>query len=383
MDARLLLPRQVRRLPADLAAVVALTLLTNLFVLAPVLRETPVRIVLGLAFVLFVPGYAFIAALFPEEGTGPVAADDPESDTDSTAEDSLGPGPGPGPGPDSEDPAVEERGIDGIERVALSFGTSIAIVPLIGLVLNFTPFGIRLVPILASVSLFTLACVAAGARRRWDLPAEERLAVPFREWYAGARAELLEPDSRGDAILNVLLVVSVLLAVSSVGYAVLVPSQGEQFTELYLLTENESGDLVADDYPTEFERGEPRSLYVGVGNHEGESVNYTLVVELQRVDVQYYENGSRVSNATNGTNVTNVTVDPRETEELRRFSPTVADNETWRMNHTVEPTLAGERLRLVYLLYKGDPPADPTVDNAYREVHLWVNVSEGQGGSGT
>jgi len=33
------------------------------------------------------------------------------------------------------------EGIDGIERVALSFGLSIAIVPLIGLVLNFTPWG--------------------------------------------------------------------------------------------------------------------------------------------------------------------------------------------------------------------------------------------------
>jgi len=50
------------------------------------------------------------------------------------------------------------------------------------------------------------------------------------------------------------------------------------------------------------------------------------------------------------------------------------------MNHTVAPTLPGERLRLVYLLYKGDPPAEPTVENAYREVHLWVNVSEGTGG---
>jgi hypothetical protein len=26
-------------------------------------------------------------------------------------------------------------------------------------------------------------------------------------------------------------------------------------------------------------------------------------------------------------------------------------------------------------LYRGQPPADPTVENAYREVHLWVNVS--------
>ncbi|WP_254535891.1 DUF1616 domain-containing protein [Halomarina litorea] len=354
MDARLLLPRPVRRLPADLAAVVLATLLTNLFVLAPLLRETPVRIVFGLVFVLFVPGYAFIAALFPEAGSEPGADGDPEA---------------------FDEPLEDERGISGLERVALSLGTSIAIVPLIGLVLNFTPFGIRLVPILASVSLFTLGCVAVGARRRWRLPADERLVVPYREWATGVRTELFEPDTRGDAILNVVMVISILLAVSSVGYAVMVPKEGESFTELYLLTQNETGDLVADDYPTNFTRGEGQSLYVGVGNHEHERVNYTVVVELQRVDVQYFENGTRVSNVTNATNVTNVSVEVLEEEELQRFSPTVGDNETWQERHTVTPTLTGDRLRLVYLLYKGDVPAEPTTENAYREVHLWVNVS--------
>ncbi|MHB8987039.1 MAG: DUF1616 domain-containing protein [Eubacteriales bacterium] len=43
---------------------------------------------------------------------------------------------------------------DGIERVALSFGLSIAVVPLVGLILNYTPWGIRLAPILASLLVF-------------------------------------------------------------------------------------------------------------------------------------------------------------------------------------------------------------------------------------
>jgi uncharacterized membrane protein len=42
--------------------------------------------------------------------------------------------------------------IDLIERMTLS----IVIVPLIGLGLNFTPWGIRLDPIVISVTLFTL-----------------------------------------------------------------------------------------------------------------------------------------------------------------------------------------------------------------------------------
>ena len=105
----------------DLALVIFITLLCILFVLIPPLNETPVRIILGLPLVLFLPGYALIATLFPQKGD-----------------------------------------LDGIERIALSFGLSIAITPLLGLALNYTPFGIRLTPILTILSVFTIA-LAIGA----------------------------------------------------------------------------------------------------------------------------------------------------------------------------------------------------------------------------
>jgi uncharacterized membrane protein len=342
----LLLPRSVRRFPADLAAVVALVVATAIAVFAPLLSETPLRIALGLPFVLFLPGYAFVAALFPEAGPGPDAAGEGES------------------GPFERLHTGGAGGIDGIERLALSFGLSIAITPLLGLVLNFTPFGIRLTPVVLAVGGFTVVASVVAALRRWALPAEERFRVPYRGWYAAGRTELLEPETRTDAILNVVLVVSLLLAVSSVGYAVLVPKQGEAFTEFYLLTENETGELVADGYPTNLTVGEEGSLVVGIGNHEGEPVEYSVVVELQNVQ---FENGS---------NATTVL----EERTLRRFSADVAANGTWRRAHDVTPPMAGERLRLAYLLYRGEPPAEPTVENAYRETHLWVNVSETRSG---
>ena len=337
----LMLPRWLRAVPADLAAVVALVVVTLGVVFLPLVSETPVRIVLALPFVLFVPGYAFIAALFPEAGRGPVT--DGAVDDDST-------------GP-------EEGGIDGLERVALSFGTSIVIVPLIGLVLNFTPWGIRLVPIMVSVGGFTLLAAAIASHRRNELPADEQFVVPYREWLAAGRTELFHPESRIDGALNVLLVVSILLAVGSVGYAVAVPKPGEAFSELYLLTGGADGELVADDYPQEFTVGEPQSLYVGVGNHEHEQVNYTVVVELQ--NVTFENNESQI----------------HQQERLNTFQTTLSHNETWHQNHTVEPTLVGERLRLTYLLYKGEAPSQPTVENAYRETHLWVNVSESAEGA--
>ncbi len=335
----LLLPQSLRQFPADLAAVIAVTIATAVVVFAPVVSETPLRIVLGLTFVLFIPGYAFIAALFPERG--------PLSDTQGDEETSITDRVRPG----------HTGNIDGIERVALSFGLSIAIVPLIGLVLNFTPLGIRLVPLVVCIGGFTVISSMIAAVRRWELPAEERFRVPYRQWYTSMRSELFAPDTRGDLVLNAVLVVSLLLAVSSVGYAVLVPQSGETFTEFYLLTENETGDLVASGYPTNFIVGENESLVVGIDNHEGQTIEYTVVVELQRV---------RMSN-------NSVTV--LEERELQRFSPRVASNETWRQKHMISPTLTGNRLRLTYLLYKDAPPNEPTVENAYRELHLWINVS--------
>jgi len=131
--------------PKDLALVILITLSCMLFVLIPPLNETPVRIILGLLLVLFLPGYSLIAALFPRK-------DD----------------------------------LDGIERIALSFGLSIAVVPLLGLALNYTPFGIRLVPILVVLSVFTVSLAVVAGVRRQGLPEGERFVVGMR---AGVSSE--------------------------------------------------------------------------------------------------------------------------------------------------------------------------------------------------
>jgi len=359
---RLLLPRFLRRFPADLAAVALLVVATVIATLAPVISETPLRVVLGLVFVLFAPGYAFIAALFPERGPT-IDAEPSETDGDASEGGETNLIKQVNTASASHAGTVERAdprrsgSIDVIERVALSFGLSIAITPLIGLVLNFTPFGIRLVPIVLSIGGFTLLASAAAALRRRELPVEERFRVPYRTWAETTRAELFAPDTRLDAALNIVLVVSLLLAVSSVGYAVLVPKSGESFSEFYLLTENEPGALVADDYPQNFTVGQGQPLVVGIGNHEHERVDYSVVAELQRVSIQ-----------NNSTPV-------RERQELDRFSRTIPANGSANWTHDVTPTMTGERLRLTYLLYRGSPPADPTVENAYRETHLWVNVS--------
>lgn len=367
----LLLPEPLREFPADLAAVVVLVAVTCLTILVPGINETPLRIIFGLPFVLFLPGYALIAALFPEEGTSPTEdgpsptdeeaiesdeGDDSTHDADSqTDESDTG-----GVGGLSLTGAGTNRGIDGIERVALSFGLSIAVVPLLGLVLNFTPWGIRLVPILVSVAGFTIGMTGVAATRRRALPEEDRFHVPYRRWLEAGRSELFEPETRLDGVLNVLLVCSILLAVGSVAYAVAVPPQGETFTEFYMLTEDDDGELVAAGYPTNFTVGESQPVVLGVGNHEATAVDYTVVVQLQQVEQ------------------TNNETTILDRQELDRFQvPTIGNNETWQGEYDISPTQVGENLRLQFLLYKDGVPGAPTQENAYRDIHLWLNVTGG------
>jgi len=74
-----------------------------------------IRYVLGSIFVLGLPGFTLIKALFPSK-----------------------------------------KEMDIIERLALSIGLSLAIVPIVGLLLNYTPWGIRLTPITISLLALTI-----------------------------------------------------------------------------------------------------------------------------------------------------------------------------------------------------------------------------------
>jgi uncharacterized membrane protein len=276
----------------DLTLIFALMVLTDFFILIPGLSETPVRSALGLPMVLFYPGYALIAALFPKKGD-----------------------------------------LDGIERLALSFGLSIAVVPLLGLGLNYTPWGI-IKPILPVLNLFTFAMLAIAFWRRAKLPEEERFYIPFHEIKKVREEISAEPKSKLDKILTVVLIISILASIAMLIYVIVAPKIGERFTEFYIL--GPSGK--AEGYPTALKLNESGVVIIGIVNHEYELVNYTLEVKL-------------------------------EGDLLLNDKVTLEHNTTYEKPYQITPSKNGTNMKLEFLLFKENN------STPYRNLHLWVNVS--------
>lgn len=246
------------------------------------------RMAMGLPFVLFFPGYTLICALFPGK----------------------------------ED-------LEGIERTALSFGLSLAVVPLIGLMLNYTPFGIRLYPIVVSLFLFTLLMSLLSIYRRDKLPFDSRFApylyVKIPDWRA---------LSRPDKLMSFGLVSCIVVAGGLTAYIASMPRVGERFTEFYALG---SGGKIAD-YPTNLTLGESGTVILGVVNHEYEEVAYRIFIKLE--------------NETIGT-INDITLN----HEIK-----------WEKKYTFTPDKTGEKMKLEFFLFRED------LDEPDRSLHLWITV---------
>jgi uncharacterized membrane protein len=327
--------------PWDLHLAVAYAIVASVVILA--LGQ---GVLWALLLVIFVPGYVLVAALFPAHGA-----------TADFVRRAVHGGEDVAPGEDDaapeDDGDAEGRGkgeIDWIERVALSFGLSIAVVPLLGLLLNFTPWGIRLQPIVVTLLLFTVLVGLAAYGRRMRLPVEERLAATVDvAWPAWRQYSTL------DKALTVGLAASVVFAAATLAYVAVTPRPGEQFTQFYILDPNGTAD--PDLYPTRLNVSEPGTVIVGVVNNESATVNYTIRVDLVGVDIVF-----------NGTSGFNETVERNRTA-LAWFNVTLADRTTWEAPYTFAIEAPG-LWKVQFLLFR-----DGDLSETYRSLHLFVEVA--------
>ncbi len=283
-----------KKTPLDLLIIFIWIIITLVFIKNPALAGTFMRTALAVPVALFIPGYVLIAALFPRN-------------------DDMGT----------------------VERVALSLGTSIAVLPLLGLLLNFTT-GIDLNPILITLCLYTIILVSIAAYRRMELPEDVRLSIPFWRIYEIVNTEIKTPRSRKDMILSLTLIFIIAFAAGMVIFVISTPKTGERFTEFYIL--GPSGK--AENYSENLKYNSPATSLVGVVNHEYSFVNYTVQVALNEKVLTF-----------------------------TRFMLT--SNETWEKNITFIPDKEGDGMRLKFWLFKEDNLTVP-----YRELQLWVNITK-------
>ncbi|HYW01785.1 MAG TPA: DUF1616 domain-containing protein [Candidatus Acidoferrum sp.] len=105
--------------------------LVTIFVVYEVPNQMPYVVLrwgLGLLFVLYIPGYALLEALFPQANQ-----------------------------------------LDTVIRFALNIGLSIVLVELIGLALNFTPWEIKLTPIMISLATFSVTLIGIALIRKYEI----------------------------------------------------------------------------------------------------------------------------------------------------------------------------------------------------------------------
>jgi uncharacterized membrane protein len=189
-----------------------------------------VRAVLGLGYVLFIPGYCLQAAAFPSRSE-----------------------------------------LDRKERLALSLGLSLAILPSLALILDRLPWRINLQSVTAGLFITILVMLLAAVIRR--------RSVVLTEQITGSPSTTLVQQwrsmHRGVKIAYGLLGVVLLIGGFTAFSIVMLPKPAERMTEFYFL----GSEGKAEWYPWEAESGQPVAITLGLRNREGQAETYRVVIQ--------------------------------------------------------------------------------------------------------
>jgi uncharacterized membrane protein len=292
-----------------------------------------IRTFLGLPFLIFIPGYILVFALFPTKKIN--------------------------------------RGINNIERIALSFGLSVTIVPFIGFLLNFTPWGIRLQSILFSLFFFNIFICFIAFYRWYSTPSEKRIIFSFE-------VSFLKSKSKLEKVLILFLGISIIFAFSTLFYVISNPLPGETFTEFYILGPREK----IAGYPSNLSIGENGSIIIGLVNHEYRAINYTIEIWLVNETTFYNRTEQK-----NETIYTHMWFMNKITKPLNN-TPLTNDKEwesQWEYNYNFQIQRRGE-YKLTFLLYTTPTPnynqyedykdiAKQKIDYAYERTYLQIIVT--------
>jgi uncharacterized membrane protein len=300
-----------------LSGLILVIILSILFLLIIYLvPQSVVRIALGLPFLLYFPGYALISALF-----------------------------------------LDKQEMEPLERIALRIILSVTIAGLIGFALNYTPLGIRLEPVLLSITLFIILISSIALIR-------QALSTNGIKYYSELIIRV--PGWQGSTFnktLSLVLIICIAGAFGVLGYTIAFPKNGEKFTEFYILGLNGK----AQDYPTTIylKNDQVKSVQygntvldtvnnwgritIGVVNHEGEATAYYIssIIDGEEIPLRYQD------------------------ISLSKMGPINLNNdEKWEGEIGIVPQKSGENQKVEIQLYNGNN------STPIESVHIWINVKE-------
>jgi uncharacterized membrane protein len=210
-----------------------------------------------------------------------------------------------------------------------------------GLVLNYTIWGIQEITLLTSLSIFILLMCAIAYHRRSLLPEEEAFEVPFKAFFLRMKTEIMKkPESKIDRVFAVILVLSTLASVVGLAHIIGNPKEREHFTEFYILGANKT----ADGYPADLILGKNGMVIVGIVNHEYRPVDYTMELRLENQSLPLPKDQKQIS---------------------------LAHNMSWIEPVTFTPPFKGNNMKLEFLLFNETEKQTP-----YRNLHIWINVTK-------
>jgi uncharacterized membrane protein len=263
-------------------------LVVVIIVVITIFPSNILRIIFGMPYVLFLPGYTLMAAIFPKK-----------------------------------------RVTGGTELLALSFGTSIIVVSLLGLILSFTPWQIRLESVLYSTAIFIVIMSAIAWVRRRN--SGERSDIEFRLRLPGWG------ESTRDKAYSVGLTIVILGTLAVLGYVLATSRVGEKYSEFYIL--GQEGKAI--EYAGELTVDQEVKVTVGIANHEYEAVNYRI----------------------------ELTIDGIKNNEVNDIP--LEQNEKWENEVSFTPEVAGENQVVDLFLYKNEE-----VGPCFEPLRLWIDVAE-------
>jgi uncharacterized membrane protein len=310
----------------DLKIIVLVALLSVIFIVIPPLNETPLRIFYASILILFIPGYALIAALFPRKDE-----------------------------------------ITAIERFTLSIGFSIIVVVFGGLVISLTRWLFN--PNSIALSLFMLTCILViiAHINRNSLDEEERFTIyafieskqeksitpneneliktTNKRFIIKAKTKIkaiekaditrlidkkTQPELQKALLVGLfcsLIIVSVFFVHNNI------TREKDPFTALFIL----GPDGKAESYPNTLSVSQSTTMIVGIENYELTSTNYILQIKL-------------------------------DGKILEQIEISLENNEIWEQNVSIKPVeFKSGKQKLEFALYKGG-----ATGRAYRSVHLWI-----------